>query len=564
MPALSFGVYNDTTSSPKEVSVLKPINFTKRYVIALSLIAVLSALAYFNLNQLITSQANNGQMISLSSRQKILAQKVAFYAIYYKIKQLKGVSDQMRDAHQQLIAAPMSPELKAMYSKSPMQLNAKVQEYLKQADIFYKTRDGRSLTYLLTHSNKLMDDLGKAVELYLIESDKNTRTLKKVELIIFLSTLITLFFEALLIFMPANRRIKQYTKDIIAQKDYSNAVIESSTNAIITLDQNLVIRTYNRMAEKIFGYTKQEMLDKSHFARILPGEYHLLRNKGVNGFLTELAIHEDGTVIELEASNKQGEAFPARVSFGTTRDVDNIAIVANIQDITQERLNDQVLQQQAKFAALGEMIAIIAHQWRQPLSELSFNCIYTKRKLKDPELIDVIAKNEDIIQFMSETITNFQDFYKKSEETHFNPIISIDQVTNIIQSVLDLNQIAFDKTIDSSVIIHGNPNALAQVILSILQNIIDIVRNKDIKNAQVALSLHDTDTHIVLTITDNVGGIQIDPIDDIFKPFKSKKMTPSTGIGLYMSKLIIESKFHGEIHAENVEEGAAFTIRLPH
>jgi len=568
MPALSFGVYNHTTTSPTgsqpEAIVLKPINFTKRYVVALSIIAILSALAYFNLNQLITSQANNGQMISLSSRQKILAQKVAFYAIYYKIKQLKTVTDEMRHAHEQLIAAPMSPELKAMYYAPPMRLDFKVREYLKHADIFYKTHDGRSLTYLLTHSNTLMDDLGKAVDLYLAESDNNTRMLKKVELIIFLSTLITLFFEALLIFRPANRRIKQYTKDLIAQKDYSNAVIESSTNAIITLDQNLVIKTYNRMAEKIFGYTKKEMLDKAHFDRILPSEYPLLRNKGVAGFLRELEIHEDGKVIELEARNKHGESFPARVSFGTTRDVDNIAIVANIQDITQERLNDQVLQQQAKFAALGEMIAIIAHQWRQPLSELSFNCIYTKKKLKDPELIDVIAKNEDIIQFMSETITNFQDFYKKSDETDFNPIVSIDQVTNIIQSVLNLNQIRFVKTIDSEVIIHGNPNALAQVILSILQNIIDIVRNKKIKNTRIDLALYDTDTHIVLTIRDNVGGIQIDPIDDIFKPFKSKKMTPSTGIGLYMSKLIIESKFHGQITAENISGGAKFTIRLPH
>ncbi len=564
MPALSFSMYNDTISSPKEVSVLKPINFTKRYVIALSLIALLSALAFFNLNQLITSQANNGQMISLSSRQKILAQKVAFYAIYYKIKQLKAVTGEMRCAHEQLISAPLSPELKAMYYDPPMQLDAKIKKYLHHADNFYQTRDGRSLTYLLNHSNKLMDDLGKAVELYLAVSDENTRMLKKVEFIIFLSTLITLFFEALLIFMPANRRMKQYTKDILSQKDYSNAVIESSTNAIIALDQKLRIKTYNRMAEKIFGFPKREMLHQAHFEKIFPREHRILREKGVLGFLQELDIHEDGIVVELEARNKRGETFPARVSFGTTHDVDNIAIVANIQDITEEQLNSQLLQQQAKFAALGEMIAIIAHQWRQPLSELSFNCIYTKKKLKDPELVEVIAKNEDIIQFMSETITNFQDFYKKSDETHFNPIISIDQVTNIIQSVLDLNQIHFVKTIDSEVIIHGNPNALAQVILSILQNIIDIVRNKQLKHARIDLSLYDTDTHIVLTVTDNVGGIQIEPIDDIFKPFKSKKMTPSTGIGLYMSKLIIESKFHGRIEAKNKGEGAEFTIRLPH
>ena len=549
--------------------MLKPINFTKRYVVALTLIALLSALAYVNLNQLISSQANNGKRISMSSRQKILTQKISFYALYYKLKQLKGVIKPMRAIHEQLIHAPLlPPKLRKLYFEAPVHLDEKVQRYLKHADNFSETRGGWSLTYLLTHSNALMADLDKAVNLYLKEANHNTLRLKQVELIIFLSTLATLFFEALFIFMPANRRIRQYTRDILAQKDYSNAVIESSTNAIITLDRNLLIQTYNRMAEKIFGHSKRDMLRQSHFGKIFPNEYHLLRNEGVSGFLKALNIHEDGTVIELEATNKAGEVFPARVSFGTTHDVENIAIVANVQDITQERLNDQLLQQQAKFAALGEMIAIIAHQWRQPLSELNFNCIYAKKKLKvtqgDPELVDVIGKNEDIIQFMSETITNFQNFYKSSKNTDFSPIVSIRQVTNIIQSVLDLNQIAFSQAIDSEIIIHGSPNSLAQVILSVLQNIIDIVRNRHIRDAAIHLTLHDTASDIVLTIRDNVGGIQIDPIDDIFKPFKSKKMTPSTGIGLYMSKLIIESKFRGEIHADNIEKGALFTIRLPH
>jgi PAS domain S-box-containing protein len=544
--------------------MLRPINLTKRYVVALSIIAILSALAYVNLNQLITSQANNGTMISLSSRQKILAQKVAFYAIYYKIKKLETVKEQMRQTHEELIQSPMSDELQKLYFYPPTQLDTHVKEYLNHADKFAINRNGTSLTYLLDHSNPLMEELGKAADLYLQESNRNTLRLKQVEWLIFLSTLVTLFFEALFIFMPANRRIKQYTKDLITQKDYSDAVIESSTNAIITLDHHLRIKTYNRMAEKIFGYSKEEMLEQSHFDKLLPKEHQLLVQNGVNTFLKELNLHEDGTVIELEATNNRGEFFPARVSFGTTRDVANIAIVANIQDITHERLNDQLLQQQAKFAALGEMIAIIAHQWRQPLSELNFNCIYAKKKIQDPELIDVIAKNEDIIQFMSETITNFQNFYKASESTHFNPIVSIEQVTNIIQSVLDLNQIEFTKTIDSEVVIYGNSNALAQVILSILQNTIDIVRNRKLTNATIALALYDTDTHIVLTIRDNVGGIQIEPIDDIFKPFKSKKMTPSTGIGLYMSKLIIESKFRGKIEARNAEGGAEFTVSLPH
>jgi PAS domain S-box-containing protein len=364
--------------------------------------------------------------------------------------------------------------------------------------------------------------------------------------------------------MPANKRIKQDTKDLTAQKDYSNAVIESSTNAIITLDKDLKIRTYNKMAERIFGYTKDEMLNQSAFDKIVPKQYKILHDDGVEEFLETLNLDKIGEVGEIEAINKEGKIFPIRISFGTSGENDTIAIVANIQDITKEKLKDQLLQQQAKFAALGEMIAIIAHQWRQPLAELNFNCMYIRKKLKDSELKEEVVKNEDIIQFMSETITNFQNFYRVTQNSTFNPIISINQALKIVDSLLKLNRINLIKHIDSKVTIYGNSNSLAHVVLSILQNIIDIVRNRDIEEPMIAISLKDTKTDIVLEIKDNAGGIKIEPVDDIFKPFKSRKETPSTGIGLYMSRLVIESKFNGEIRVENQKNGAIFTIKLPH
>ncbi|MCF6173955.1 MAG: PAS domain S-box protein, partial [Campylobacteraceae bacterium] len=366
--------------------MLKNISFTKRYVFALSLIALLSTLAYFNLDHLISSQADNGKMINLSSRQKIFAQKIAFYSIYYKVEQLEGIIKLMENSHKQLTTAPMTNELKNVYFKKPVLLDKKIKTYLFHAKRFNESRDGRSLTYLLQHSNSMLKDLDIAVNLYLQEAKANTKKLKQVELFIFIFTLITLFFEAILIFMPANRRIKQDTKELTAQKDYSNTVIESSTNAIITLDRNLRIRTYNKMAERIFGYSRDEMLNQSAFEKIVPEQYKILHEDGVSEFLKKLNLHEIGEVTELAATHKNGKIFPARISFGTSGENETIAIVANIQDITKEKLKDQLLQQQAKFAALGEMIAIIAHQWRQPLAELNFNCMYIRRKLKGSDL----------------------------------------------------------------------------------------------------------------------------------------------------------------------------------
>ncbi|MDX1808800.1 MAG: ATP-binding protein [Sulfurospirillaceae bacterium] len=544
--------------------MLKASSFTKRYVLALSITATLSTLAYYNLDRLISIQSDNSRLISISSRQKILAQQIAFHAIYYKIKNLKHNIRLMESSHKLLISSPMSPSLKKAYFGQPMMLNLKVKQYIENAKSFDEKRDGKSLTYLLKHSNPLLLDLDEAVSLYLVQSKEDTKKLKEFELYIFILTLLTLFFEAVLIFRPANKNIIKKTQELTDEKDYSNAVIESSTNAIITLDKDLKIRTYNKMAETIFGYTKADMLNQSAFGEIVPKQYEILSKEGVTSFLKTLKLDTSTEALELEGVNKLGQKFPIRISFGTSGENDTIAIVANIQDISKEKLKDKILQHQAKFAALGEMIAIIAHQWRQPLAELNFNCMYIKKKLKDPELAKEAQKNEDIIQFMSETITNFEDFYKNTDNTIFNPIVSINQALNILDSVLKLNQIKLVKKIDSKIAIFGNSNTLAQVILSIIQNAVDIIKSRKIANPTITISLKDTKKHIVLSIRDNAGGIESLPIDDIFMPFNSKKQIPSTGIGLYMSRMVIENKFHGSIKAGNVEDGAIFAILLPH
>ncbi len=526
---------------------MKQINFTKRYVLALALIAFLSILAFFNLNKLLKVQSNDAKLINMSTNQKIISRQISFYAIYYKIDRLKVNIRIMEDAHTELTSLPMSKELSQIYFGKEVWLDNQIKKYLFHAKRFYENRDGRSQNYVLKNSQKLLTELDKAVAVYLKEAQENTRKLEQVELLILIMTLTTLIFEALFIFMPANKSIKEKTRELTREKDHSDAVIELSSDAIITLDSQLKIRTFNKKAESIFGYSRDEMLNQANFKKIVT---------------TELEGDED--LKEAEAINKNGEKFPIRISFGRSGENRDLAIVANIQDITKEKLNDKMLQQQAKFAALGEMIAIIAHQWRQPLTQLSFNCMYIKKQIKDPELIKEAEKNQEIIQFMSETITNFEDFYKKTDNSEFNPLVSIEQALKIIDSTLKLEQIILNKNIDSKTKIYGNANSLAHVVLSIIQNVTDVIKVRDIQSPCIDISLRDEEDYILLSIQDNAGGIKATPIEDIFKAFTSKKQTPSTGIGLYMSRLVIENQFKGTINAHNVEEGAEFIIKLPH
>ncbi len=316
-----------------------------KYTLALALIALLSILAYINLTKLLSDQSSDAKLINMSTNQKILAGQISFYAIYYKIDKLKINIKLMEEAHKKLTSLSMSKNLSKIYYGKEIWLDNQVKKYLFHAKRFYENKDGQSQNYVLQNSKKLLIELDKAVAIYLQEAQANTKKLKQVELLILVMTLATLLFEAIFIFMPANENINKKTKELIREKDYSNAVIESSTDAIITLDSQRKIRTFNKKAESIFGYKKDEMLNKSSFKNIIP-----VKLKG------------DEESKEVEAIHKKGIKFPIRISFGKSGVNKDLAIVATIQDISKEKLNDKILQQQARFAALGEMIAIIAHQ----------------------------------------------------------------------------------------------------------------------------------------------------------------------------------------------------------
>ena len=457
----------------------------------------------------------------------------------------------------------MSSKIRDIYHNSPASLEKRINEFIFHAKRFHVHRDGRSQNYLLENVKPLSLYFDSVVDAYLEESFKKTENLKGVELFILIFTLFTLVLEALFIFLPADISIAKKTKEIIAQKDYSNAVIESSTNAIVTLDSNLKIRTFNKAAQEIFGYSQEEVPDIHTLIKIIPKEFDNLLINGLDKFLALHVKNKNGEVFETTALNKNGEKFPVRISMGTSGDLQNLAIVANIQDISKEKFKDKILQQQAKFAALGEMIAIIAHQWRQPLAELNFNYMYIKKKIKDDVLVAEFAKNEEIIHFMSDTITNFEDFYKDTEVGEFKPSDSILQAKRLLKSILSLNQVEIVEDIEFDGVIIGNQNALAQVVLSILQNMIDVFRQREIKRRVVHVELKSENDFVKIELGDNAGGIVLKPIEDIFKPFTSKKKVASTGIGLYMSRLVVVDKFHGEITAQNIKDGALFSIKIP-
>lgn len=240
------------------------------------------------------------------------------------------------------------------------------------------------------------------------------------------------------------------------------------------------------------------------------------------------------------------------------------------EEIEKNREKEQLLVQKSKFIALGEMISNIAHQWRQPLSELSSILMFIKFKYEmnalDKETMDKKSKEADrVLEYMSHTIDDFRNFFMpKKEKEEFFLFEEIELVINIISSTLSNYNIKIELEIDENIRVNAYLNELKQVLLNILTNAKDILIEKDIKNPNIKVSAFEDNNYVVINIQDNGGGILVEPKNKIFEPyFTTKEDSNGTGIGLYMSKIIVEKNMKGKLRVKNTNNGALFIIYIP-
>ncbi len=241
------------------------------------------------------------------------------------------------------------------------------------------------------------------------------------------------------------------------------------------------------------------------------------------------------------------------------------------QEIEKNRQQQLLMLHQSRLAQMGEMISMIAHQWRQPLNTLSMLnhtvVLKYKRGKLDTDIVDYFSKNSDKqIQQMSKTIDDFRNFFKPEKER-------VDYCINdvILHSIDILNagfsQYNFTVKYENNKEIYSNgfPNELGQALVNILNNARDALVENKIVDKMLVVHLEEQDDKVILTIRDNAGGIPEDIIDKIFDPYFSTKAEKNgTGLGLYMTKLIIEDHLDGKISVENIDNGAEFSIVLKH
>jgi len=239
------------------------------------------------------------------------------------------------------------------------------------------------------------------------------------------------------------------------------------------------------------------------------------------------------------------------------------------EEVKKNLLQRQTLFEQSRLAQMGEMISMIVHQWRQPLSAISAisSVLILKSKLKTLNDEYIKEKAEDIFtstKHLSSTIDDFRNFFKKNKvrekvdyEELIKSVLSIVKITINRKKIKLFTEFTCDEKFDTYA------NELKQVILSIIKNSEDILVEKKIKNPYVKIKSYTNNGENILEISDNGGGISKDIIDKIFEPyFSTKTKADGTGLGLYMSKTIVEEHCGGKLEVENTKDGAIFKIIL--
>ncbi|WP_428025149.1 sensor histidine kinase [Arcobacter sp.] len=228
---------------------------------------------------------------------------------------------------------------------------------------------------------------------------------------------------------------------------------------------------------------------------------------------------------------------------------------------------DKAILQQSRLAKVGSMISMIAHQWRQPLSELSGILMELEtatrfKKVDEKHILNSIDRSNEMIDFMSNTIDDFRNFYKPDKKKEYFWISdACKKALNLVDATLHNLSIELLLDIKNDKKIFGYPTEYSQVILNLISNAKDILAEKKISDPKISITIDSKGMQSIVTIKDNAGGINEENLDLIFDPYYSTKdSTKGTGLGLYISKIIIENNMGGDLSVENDDEGAIFKI----
>ena len=366
-------------------------------------------------------------------------------------------------------------------------------------------------------------------------------------------------------------------------KKYTKSVNDTNKNLVISnklVDENIIMSTTDLKGNitavstafcEISGYKKEELIGKPH---------NIVRHSDTPSeqFRTMWETIQSGNTWHGEIKNlkKDGNIYWVDVTVAPeyNSDGDMTGYSAIRHDITYKKevsTQQDIIVEQAKSTAMGEMISMLAHQWRQPLQAIA---ILIQRlpleKLIDGEVSDetlniVVGSIDEQLAYMSKTIEDFRSFFNpaKDKETILASIL-VDKARDFLAYSFKVDDIEFSSNVEEDIEINVHIHEILQAFINILNNAREVLVEKRQDNRKISIEYYKSKNNIIFEINDNAGGIPSIIMNKIFEPyFSTKKNKNGTGLGLYMSKTIIEKNGQGILGVQNVGDGASFKIVLP-
>lgn len=355
-----------------------------------------------------------------------------------------------------------------------------------------------------------------------------------------------------------------YEDQLEATRIRYSDIIEHSADAIITIDNDLVITSWNRGAEEILGWQREEIIGKK-ITKLIPDE--LIEMKELE--CIDFGMHYQGYIqnYETERITKNGEKKLMNLTESYIRD-ENDDIIGRSQilrDLTDVRMREEQIQQSERLATVGHMAAGVAHEVGNPLTAISSLVQVCQRKTDDEFIQDQLKKVRDHIQRINKIVRDLVDFSRPSsmqaENVQLNEIV--ESAVGLLQHDARCRDVDFNMDLAEDLpLVSCVPDQVHQVLVNLLLNAVDAM--KEVKDPRVQITTESTDEQVKMSVSDIGKGIKEEHKSRIFEPFFTTKGVGSgTGLGLSVSHGII-NKIGGSINVESTYgEGTTFIIQLP-
>lgn len=362
--------------------------------------------------------------------------------------------------------------------------------------------------------------------------------------------------------------IRQAELDLQNSKEFYQTMFSSLNDAIVILEDN-IITDCNDSALHIFERDKNSLIG----INILDAVYDIeCKDYSFHHYLHSAHQGEYKSAecsLSLHTNPSESKIIEFTLSKFGAADENKLIMVA--RDITKETEDEKLFVMYSRQAQMGEMISMIAHQWRQPLAII--NAIVSQMYIKamisgeeETEYIGNLMKIETQTLHLSQTISDYRNFFIPDKPKEYFTLSSlIKNVLSLIDHTIKSQGIQFETNVIHDAVIYTYRNEILQVLIALLKNSVDMFEENKTPDAKIIITIDHDEKECFISVYDNAGGIPKDIINKLFVPyFTTKSKNAGTGLGLYMSKLIIHDHCNGKITVSSQANETIFTILLPY